>query len=497
MRLLLNSKGGDSFLREIIMNIQPFGLQNIPQWQRQDLAAAPLGAIGNLRVHAARGGTARASRPGLMELVRDAWANLKFRRRATPGEQQQRAARSEVYGNSWRIGNFLGSLTGSWRKGKDLLRIERGLEQLSMKVTHDLADLSGGEYILSTYMSELTRADLEAMYDGILSHPNTCAALLNKVPPALQGRADNVLQQIKAALTHRLIQVLIVEPLWRIHNLMLAQFVSEQQLAAQLLTLSTGLVGSDLNQSDNGPATYALLDNYFRTLSEDRLRELSLVFQPQILEPARSALGRLGNQFDRQQALSTLDSIHHALGREINSLFTRDLKQVNSALILAELAGDQLAASKALYDLHLMVDKIKQLYGWLPDQVVIDVRIAVDKSLFLFRNTQHNPSGSLNVASLERLEDAVLLYLRGASRLRALGLDLGVNALNEVGLSRVYKYCSQFSEESSKGLPKQELNLLRREKLSEAERALKLIDFGEKRREAEAMIQVMRSWGGK
>lgn len=479
------------------MNVQPLGLQNIPQWQRQDLAAAPLGAIGNLRVNAARGGTARASGPGLIRLVRDAWANQRFRRRATPAEQLQRAARNEVYGNSWRIGNFLGSLTGSWRKGKDLLRIKEGLEQLSMKVTYDLADLSGGEYILATYMSELTRADLEAMYDGMLSHPNASAAVLKRISPDLRARADNVLRQIKAALTQRLIQVLIVEPLWKIHNLMLAQFVSEQELAAQLLSLSTGLARSDLNRSDDGPATFALLDNYLRSLPADRLRGFSLVFQPQILEPARSALGRIGNQSERQQALATLDSIRHALGHEIYSRFTYDLRKVNMALTWARLAGDQLAASKALYDLHLLVGKINQLYGWLPEQVSKDVRIAVDKSLCLFRNSAHNPHGPLNVASLQMLDDDVLLYLCGASRLHALGLRLGVNALNEVGLSRVYTYCSQFSEESSKDLSKQDLNLLCREKLSDARRALRLIEFGEKRREAEAMLQFMRSWSSK
>lgn len=480
------------------MNVQTLGLQNVPQWQRQDLAAAPLGTIGNLQVRAGQGGTARASRSGVTALARDSWANLRFRHSgATPEEQRQRAARSEVYENSRRIGNFLGSLTGSWRKEKALFRIKEGLERLSQSVTLDLADLSGGEYILSTYMRELTRADLEAMYDGILSHSNARAAVLRRIPPDLQARADNVLQQIKAVLTQRLIQVLVVAPLWRIHHLMLAQPVSEYELAAQLLALSTALARTARNESDNGHATFTLLDNYFRSLSAEPLRVFSLVFQPQILEPARSALDRIGNQSGGQQARVMLDSIRHALGHEINARFARDLTAVRMDLTWAELAGNQLAASEALHDLHRLVDKIKQLYGWLPDQMVGDVRIAVAKSLFLFRNTTDNPHGPLNVASLQSLSNAVLLNLSKASQLHTLGLSLGVNALNEVGLSRVYEYCSQFSDAISKDRPKQELKLLRRLKLSDARRVLKLIDFGEKRREAEAMLQFIRGWSSK
>lgn len=476
------------------MNIQPPGLQNISQWRRQNLAPAPLGVIGNLRASAEQGGTARARRSGIRGLARDSWVNLRFRlSSATPDERRQRAARIEVYDNSRRIGNFLGSLTGSLRKNKDQLRIKEGLEQLSMMVTRDLSDLSGGEYALFTYMNELTRADLEAMHDGLLGHPTARAALLNQISPDLRVQADNVLQQIKATLTQRLTQVAMVEPLWQIRSLMLVQPVSEQELAAQLLYLSTGLGRSDLNELENGTTTFAMLDAYFRSLPPGQLQTFSLVFRPPTLNRTQDALGRIVNQSEREQALATLDSIHRSLGREINSRFTRDLGRADSALSQAVSTGNKLDVSKALYDLHLLVGMIKLSYGWLPRQVIQDVRTAVGASLPVFRNTARNPHGPLNAASLQALEDDVLLNLRAATCLHDLGLNLERNALNKVGLSRVYKCCGQFCEESSKDLPEQELNSIRQEKVSEAERALGLIDIGEKRREAEVMLQLMRS----
>ncbi len=476
------------------MNIQSLDLPGVQERRREDLAAAPLGIIGNLQVKPEHGGTARASRRSAVSHLLDLCADLTFRiSRATPEERRQRAVRIEVHDNSRRIGNLLGSLTGSPKDGGDLFRIKGELEQLSGLVTRDLADLPGGAYALSTYLSELTRVDLEVMRDGMLGHPNARAAVMRRISPDLRVRADKVLKQVEKALNQRLAQVIVEGPLQQIRTLMLARFLSKRELAAQLISLSTDLAGRDLNESEDGPPTIAMLDTYFGSLPRFRLQEFSLVFQQEILDPARDALRRIHDPSERRQALDMLYSIRRSLAREISARLEPVLRRADRALSRTVNAEDRLAASKALHELHLLVGKIENFYGWLPEKVIEDVREAVGNSLSLFRDTERNPYGMLNIASLHGLDDAVLLNLRKASHLHSLGLEFDPDALDEVGLSRVYAHIREFFEESAKIMSKYALDTYYLVKLQDLYQTLSLIAFGEKRRKAEAMFRVMRA----
>ena len=129
--------------------------------------------------------------------------------------------------------------------------------------------------------------------------------------------------------------------------------------------------------------------------------------------------------------------LHGPWEQEILARVQPGLWQIRVKLAQAVHAQDRLAASRALYDLHTLVNKAQQIYGQLPEEMVGDVRELVRGSLGLFRDAENNPQGRLNLASLERLDDFTFVYLRRASSLHSLGLELDFHAASEVAHSRV------------------------------------------------------------
>lgn len=129
--------------------------------------------------------------------------------------------------------------------------------------------------------------------------------------------------------------------------------------------------------------------------------------------------------------------LHGSWEQEILARAQPGLLQIQARLTQAVHAQDRLAASKALYELHTLVNKTRPIYGLLPEELLGDVRKLVEGSLGLFRDAEHNPQGRLNLASLERLDDCTFVYLRRASCLYSLGLELDLQAAGEVVHDRI------------------------------------------------------------
>ncbi|HET8635462.1 MAG TPA: hypothetical protein VFL96_01285, partial [Acidobacteriaceae bacterium] len=137
------------------------------------------------------------------------------------------------------------------------------------------------------------------------------------------------------------------------------------------------------------------------------------------------------------QALTMLDHLRASLSSAIHAQAQPELRQLQARLTQAAHAQDRLVVARALYDLNALVDRSRQAYGPLPDALTEDVRALINGSRHLFRDFQRNPAGPLNVASLERLDDLSFVYLRRASSLHFLGLELDRQAASAVAHARV------------------------------------------------------------
>lgn len=193
------------------MTIQSLSLQPTHLLERNDLWSSPLGNVGNLRYSTERGGTPSVSFPRAVWAVASRTVGYCAFRLTCPSEQasETRLVRTRAYYNSLLCGNLLGYLTA--RPQDDLhghSKIVQWFAQASRLSSNDLSKLVGWRYSLSTYMSELTDADIRALRDGILSSPSAKAAVLNQVSrdrndPSRQ-LASQMLGQIERELQQRL-----------------------------------------------------------------------------------------------------------------------------------------------------------------------------------------------------------------------------------------------------------------------------------------------------
>lgn len=137
------------------------------------------------------------------------------------------------------------------------------------------------------------------------------------------------------------------------------------------------------------------------------------------------------------QALTMLDRLRASLSGVIHARAQPELRRLQARLAQAADAQGRLVAARVLYDLNALVDRSRQAYGPLPEAMAEDVRALVNGSLRVLRDVQSNPAGPLNVFSLERLDDFSLVYLRRASSLHFLGLELDRQAASAVAHARV------------------------------------------------------------
>lgn len=407
------------------MNTQALGHAGTQRLQRQDLAPGPLGTVGNLQFGLQDGGTTRFSPPGALASVSNSWVARQFRRHRAPQLiQERRDFFRQAYQNSGLIGNALGRLTDLADTAAARIEVGQELEQLGRLAQGNLANLPGALDSLSSYMNELTLADLEALRNGMLGHPTVRDAVLETISPAVRAQAARVVEQIATALDRRLARDIVQPHLKRIRKLMRRQRMDGKALAVQLSSLATVLAAPVSSRSQRGLPVLPILDTYFQSLPQSRVNKLAFVFGSVILRPAQEALQRMDDDLAKRRALAMLNIIHGSLEREICARVQPSLQEFKVALDQARHDRNPRAASRIFCELNTLVGASRQAYGWLPETVDRAVRKLVDDNLILFRDATHNPSGALNAASLSRLDEVTVANLRNVRHLRGFGLEL-------------------------------------------------------------------------
>lgn len=370
------------------MNIQNAGLTNSQDVQRQDPESESPESLVKRRFRTEQGGVERGSRSVPFSRLGGVLSNLTFSASRVSGQTRtQRGSLEQSRANSGRVHALLDSLAAPLDDARAQFRIAKGLAQLSQQSAGDLTRLPGARESLGAYLSKLEDADLFAFYAGALGSPDARAAVLDLVGQDLRDQAEKVLDQMVMALNRRLIHDVLPERLSQI---------------ARLPSVS----------SRDG----------------QKLEELLAIMRSRGWDDAKLALSQINNGLENQQGLDLLVRTRQTLERELDKLVEPSLTKLELVLLQAVNADEKLVASKALYDLSLLVGRIEGAYGSLSQELADNVRKLVKDSLAVFRDSDLNPEGALNDASLSALDGATLAYLRHASSLHSLGLELAGQA---------------------------------------------------------------------
>lgn len=480
--MAMTAAGSDACIRQ--MDEQPK-----PELKRKDVAARPLGAVGNLQYTARQGGTARASRIGVMlsgmrGFLIDVRAKLKFFiTRAPQHVRTQRAYRVQVHKNSRLVGDLLGSLTAAANDKNAPSAIIQRLKHLGELTKGDLSRLPGAKQALAFYVAESTYADLKAVCDGVLSADGQGAlmAAFDQISPdrenLLRNQALGVLLEVKQALRQRSDQLTMQEPVSQVARLLSASPLNGEELHSQLSAF---------------PEDEAQLQRYLEALPNGEPEKMLFALRPDNLQAAWHVLPQVIGA-SPAPAVAALHRLHAALESEVYERIEEDMHDLLVDLDKAVDERDPLAVSAILLRLNAFVEDKQQVCGTLPKATTELVCTLVNASMRVFRDAQNNPAGPLNKASLAELDNVVLRNLKHASSLHPMGLDLDPNALNEVSLSRVRAQSDDFVKASSIELPMDLLILYRQRKLTDAVQALLLIDDVSYREQAEALLERIRT----
>lgn len=287
--------------------------------KRADVASSPLGEIGNLRYAADQGGTERASVAGLVFLsqVRNFLTNFVFNQEhsfdfLTNEKRALYEHLSEAHDNSSLVGNLLGCLTSPADDPKGQARIAKGLMELAKQSQGKLGDLKGGQESLNWYVKELTDSDIKALRDGVLSHRDSCKAVLDQISPeSLRKQAAQVLVRIVRALDQRLAESFAQKHFEQIINLLSVTPVNAPELEKAL-----GHLARDVDQFKAsrrecmGLSGSYQLNYYLRSLPSEQSNQLKDQIRSDKHIAARHALQQIDDPRKREQALDMLNRIH-------------------------------------------------------------------------------------------------------------------------------------------------------------------------------------------
>lgn len=319
------------------------------QWglKRKDLGTCPLGAIGNLQFKPGQGGTARASRIGvLLSKIRRSLSNLVFFLTSSHAlVRARRAQLVQVRENSRRVGDLLGRLTAAAGAAKEHSLIGQKLKRLCKTPGGDLSSLPGGREALSRYLDELSDADLVALRCGVL---NDVDAILDQVSPdpdsPSRSQAYGMLRQIKLAVRSRFERKVVQEPFRQIARLLSDTPVDRHTLQQSLRGMAKGF-----EQFKASLATSPLkhesdpLDIYFGPLSKKQWEELLTLGLPEKCDELVYALGEA--KTDKGASFNALDQFAQALHSRLTRSVQAPLAQIAELLSARPMDGRQLEAA--------------------------------------------------------------------------------------------------------------------------------------------------------
>lgn len=285
--------------------------------ERKNVGSCPLGVVGNLQFKAAQGGTPRASQMGVFfSSVKKSLINLcvelKYKLvRATEEEQARHSYLVQARNNSRHIGNLLGGLTAPAHNRKGWDRVAEALAKLAERSRGDLTELPGGRYCLSTYLGELSNADLQALRNGILSSPGAQVLVLHRVSPdddKLRKQASQILNQVQMELDQRsaqTVQTLLLEIVKQLSD----PSMSGQDLKKPLIRLAKE-VPPAAGKAEDGSPLEDMLRSHFQSLPREHLQPLlTLVNEKTLVKGGLEALSEL----DDEVPYNTLEQIRDSL----------------------------------------------------------------------------------------------------------------------------------------------------------------------------------------
>lgn len=398
-----------------------------------------LASFANRRFRPEQGATVRAS------LLSRAWtriialvSDLKFRLgRSRPEERAQRETSAQNRKGLHLVGGFLSSLTARADDAEEQSRIAQELRRLCSLSQEDARAFQAGLESPPMCLGELQRGDIFALREGALGRQDVRDAVLARfLTDESRTRAAGILARMEAALSRRVARDVVQEPMSEIVELLSRSPLDGQKLGGQLIKLHTGLAMLDPGRPEDGSPVNSTLDVYFQSLPLEHSGALLGDLHSQKLNAAEHALSLLSDDL-KHQALAMLNRLRTAVNREIRAQAQPDLLLLKERLKQAARHGDRFAASLALGDLNALVDKSRRICDPLPEGMLEDVRELVDEGVVLIRDAENNPGGPLNAVSLNRLDDLSLGFLRGASSLHALGLELDTESGRGVALGRV------------------------------------------------------------
>lgn len=453
------------------MSIQSVSQRDV-QGLQQTTASDPQGTMGTLRFSAEQGGRARAGRPDVLSRIRSYFADLKFRLSgALKQVRSSRAELAEVREHRRLVGDLLSSLRVRASNAKAQSKVLQELEKLSKLSGGDPGNLKGWPHTLHAHVDAMKYPALIALRDGVVGHPKARNAVLDQISTdksdPLRMQAAGLLGQVEAALNQRLAREAVQGPLRELKALLpesgAVDLLDHKKLSDVLMALHAGLATMDFIGAKDGLPVAHMLDVYFQSLPMDQAQALMYALRPDRLDAAMQAMSRmwgvqeeLGRELPHEEAVLELGKVPFVMlnrlgasvGREIHARARPELRILEERLVDAVEAKNRLAASLVLDGLNTLVGESLNTHGCesldsLSKGMAEDVRRLVKGSLDLFRDHPNNPSGSLNRASLDKLDDLTLGVLRKALTLHAFGLDLDRKAANAVSLQRVEELTRQ------------------------------------------------------
>lgn len=291
--------------------------------ERKNVGSCPLGVVGNLQFKAAQGGTPRASQVGVFfssvkKTFIDLCVKLKYKLARAPEEVQSRHGYLvEARANSRLIGDLLGGLTAPAHNPKGRATVAEVLATLVERSGGDLTELPGGRYCLSTYLGELSNADIQALRNGILSSPGAQVLVLDQISPdneTLRKQASQILNQVQMELDQRsaqTVQTLLLEIIGKLSE----PSMSGQNLKEPLIRLAKEVLPSmsASSKAEDGSPLEDMLRSHFQSLPREHLQPLLiLVQQKALVEGGLEALAELDDEvpyYTLEQIRDSLDAL--------------------------------------------------------------------------------------------------------------------------------------------------------------------------------------------
>lgn len=302
-----------------------------PALERKDLGSCPLGTIGNLQFNAKQGGTRRATAVGVwLSDLRRSLSSRAFRLiSSSKRARMPRESLNQIRKNSRHIGNLLGSLTARASDVKGQRRIAQELARLGVLAGGDLANLKGWRYCLSSYLDDLTPADLEALVFGAAGSQAAREAVLDRISSDVshpsRKQASLLLNLILHDAVQRLTMANAKQSLSRIAAQLSCKPLDGQKLRQELFRLAgqVNLITVDETapksgkKVDSGSGVGHKLGILLQSLSDAQLQPLLPLAQHERLEECLTVLGE-GKPDEANLAREILNVIQQSLAARLH-----------------------------------------------------------------------------------------------------------------------------------------------------------------------------------